>query len=207
MYSNMASRMMSAARQYDVTILLSKAVEELLSRPCRKKLRHLDTVYVKGSKVKQDIFTYDARHQGVSFFLLERTLEQADADAENYKASIWELDQDLRAMRQHVTDAFMEVFSLGVKQYLAGNWASAHQNLLKADDMMIATVLEEGYVDFDLEDLDNGRIFDRSDKDEEMVRTRNELGDGACRVLMSFMERRNLKPPADWDAVRTLSSK
>jgi hypothetical protein len=204
---NMASRMMSAARQYDVTILLSKAVEELLSRPCRKKLRHLDTVYVKGSKVKQDIFTYDARHQGVDFFLLERTPEQADADAENYNASIWERDQDLRAMRQHVTDEFMETFSLGVKQYLAGNWATAHQNLLKADSMMIATMLEEGYVDYELEDLEDGRIFDRSNKDEDLVRVRNELGDGACRVLMSYMEHRNLNPPADWDAVRTLSSK
>ena len=198
---------MSAARQYDVTILLSKAVEELLSIPCRKKLRHLDTVYVKGSKVKQDIFTYDARHQGVDFFLIERTQEQADSDAENYDASIWESDQDLRAMRQHVTDEFMEVFSLGVKQYLAGNWLSAHQNLLKADDMMIETVLEDGYVDYDLEDLDNGRIYDRDNKDFELVRVRNELGDGACRVIMSHMQRHDLIPPTDWDAVRTLSSK
>ena len=203
---NMASRMMSACRQYGVTILLSKAVEELLSRPCRKKLRHLDTVYVKGSKVKQDIFTYDARHQGVDFFLIERTPEQADVEAESYSASIWDHDQDLKAMRQHVTDAFMEAFALGVKQYLGGRWQDAHKNFLKADDIMIQTMLDEGYIDFDEEELE-GKIFDRSVKDEEVVRIRNELGDGACRVLMSYMERRNLKSPADWDAVRQLSSK
>ena len=43
---NMASHMMRATKQYGVTILLSKAVEELLSKNCRKKLRHLDTVYL-----------------------------------------------------------------------------------------------------------------------------------------------------------------
>ena len=47
---NMASRMMSACKQYRLAILLSQAVEELLSKECRSKLRHVDTVYVKGSK-------------------------------------------------------------------------------------------------------------------------------------------------------------
>merc|ERR1712238_51010 len=46
---NMASRLMGAAKQYEVTILVSKAVEKLLSKNCRNKLRHIDTVYVKGS--------------------------------------------------------------------------------------------------------------------------------------------------------------
>ena len=203
---NMASRMMSASKQYGVTILLSKAVEELLSRPCRKKLRHLDTVYVKGSKVKQDIFTYDARHQGVDFFLLERTPEQADAEAESYTTQIWEMDQDLRAMRQHVSDEFMEVFSLAVKQYLGGKWQDAYNNFVKADHMMIETVLSDGFLDYNVDELE-GQIFDRTDQSPEILEIRNKLGDGACRVLMQYIERRNMKPPADWDAVRSLMSK
>lgn len=203
---NMASRMMSASKQYGVTILLSKAVEELLSRTCRKKLRHLDTVYVKGSKVKQEIFTFDARYRGVDFFLLERTPEQADMDAESYTPNIWEHDQDLRAMRQHVSDEFMELFHLGVKLYLGGKWKEAYNTLERANDLMMETILEDGYLEYDMEELE-GRLFEKNDKSEDIVRVRNELGDGACRVLMNYMERRKLRPPDDWDGVRQLSSK
>lgn len=203
---NMASRMMSASKQYGVTILLSKAVEELLSRTCRKKLRHLDTVYVKGSNVKQEIFTFDARYRGVDFFLLERTPEQADMDAESYTPNIWEHDQDLRAMRQHVSDEFLEMFHLGVKLYLGGKWRDAYNTLERANDLMMETILEDGYLEYDMEELE-GRLFERNDKSEDIVRVRNELGDGACRVLMNYMERRKLRPPDDWDGVRQLSSK
>lgn len=203
---NMASRMMSATKQYGVTILLSKAVEKLLSKNCRKKLRHLDTVYVKGSNVKQNIFTYDARFQGVDFFLLDRTPEQADLESELYNPNIWDQDQDLRAMRQHVCDAFMETYHLAVKQYLGGNWPEAYKNFQAADSIMIEKVLEDGYLEIDFDEMED-RIFDQKDMEEDVVRLRNELGDGACRTLMNFMKRRNLTPPSDWDAVRQLFSK
>jgi len=203
---NMASRMMSATKQYGVTILLSKAVEKLLSKNCRKKLRHLDTVYVKGSKVKQSIFTYDARFQGVDFFLLERTEEQADLESEAYTPNIWDQDQDLRAMRQHVSESFLETYHLGVAQYLAGNWSDAYNNFQLADSIMIERVLEDGYLEIDVDELED-RIFNTEDQSEDIVRIRNEIGDGACRTLMNYMQRRNLKPPSDWDAVRHLFSK
>ncbi len=203
---NMASRMMSATKQYGVTILLSQAVEELLSRPARAKLRHLDTVTVKGSSVPQRIFTYDARHKGVDFFLLERSPEQADAEADAYSSAIWETDQDLKAMRQHMSDEFMEKFKEGVEQYLDGNWKASIETLTKADDMMIAAVLEEGYIDYNPDDID-GRIFDRRNSDEEITRLRNEIGDGPCRCLISFMEKRGGIPPDDWNGVRQLLSK
>jgi len=203
---NMASRMMSATKQYGVTILLSKAVEEILSRQCRKKLRHLDTVYVKGSKVKQDIFTYDARHRGVDFFLIERRPEQAEEDAEAYSPTIWEDDPDLRAMRQHVTDQFAETFALGIRHYLSGKWTSAYEYLRSANNIMVETVVSEGYMDHDLEEMGDD-VLDFSTTDEEIIRLRNEFGDGACRVLMSYIERRNFKAPLDWDAVRPLLSK
>lgn len=203
---NMASRMMSATKQYGVTILVSKAVQKLLSKNCRKKLRHIDTVYVKGSHVKQDIFTYDARFEGVDFFLLERTPEQADMESEAYSPSIWDQDQDLRAMRQHVSVDFMETYHLAIKQYLDGNWQEAYKNFHKADSDMINRVLEDGYLEIDTDDLDD-RIFDLKDQSEDIVRVRQQLGDGACRALMNFIDRRNHTAPADWDAVRQLYSK
>jgi hypothetical protein len=203
---NMAARMMSATKQYGVTILLSQAVEELLSGPARNKLRHLDTVYVKGSSVSQRIFTYDARHRGVDFFLFERSPEQADLDAESYTPMIWENDQDLNAMRQHVTDDFAKKFNEGKDLYLSGEWKEAIQLLQEADDIMITTVLEEGYIDYNPDDID-GRIFDRRNTTEEISRLRADLGDGGCKCLLSYMEKRNGTPPDDWKGVRPLTSK
>jgi hypothetical protein len=161
---------------------------------------------VKGSKVKQSIFTYDARFQGVDFFLLERTEEQADLESESYTPNIWDQDQDLKAMRQHVSDEFIETYHLAVKQYLAGNWSEAYKNFQAADTIMMQTVLGDGYLEINLDELE-GQIFNMEDQSEDVVRIRNEIGDAACRTLMNYMQRRNLKPPKDWDAVRQLFSK
>jgi hypothetical protein len=204
---NMASRMMSASRQYGVTLLLSQAVEELLSKPAQDKLRHLDTVYVKGSSVAQRVFTYDARYHGVDFFLFERTPEQADMDAEAYTPLIWDTDQDLLAMRQHVTDAFQRKFQEGVSEYLAGKWEHAIATLREADDLMITTVLEEGFVEYNPDEGIDERIFDRKNSDYEIMNIRNELGDGACRCLINYMERRKGIPSKNWEGVRPLTSK
>lgn len=203
---NMAARMMSATKQYGVTILLSQAVEELLSSTARSKLRHLDTVYVKGSSVSQRIFTYDARHHGVDFFLFERSPEQSDLDAESYSHMIWETDQDLRAMRQHITEEFFQKFKEGKDLYLAGDWKEAIAALRDADDIMITHVLEEGYIDYNPDAIDQ-RIFDRNNTTDEIMRIRAELGDGPCKCLISYMEKRNATPPSNWKGVRPLTSK
>ena len=203
---NMASRMMSASKQYGVTLLMSQAVEELMSRTARQKLRHLDTVYVKGSSVPQRIFTYDARYEGVDFFLFERPPNHADLDAELYTPAVWDSDQDLKAMRQHVTADFMQTFKDGVEQYLEGKWDLACKTLGEADNIMIRTVLEEGYIDLDNENMED-QLFDENCDDEEVIRVRNSFGDGACRCLIQYMTRRNCEPPSDWHGVRQLMSK
>ena len=203
---NMASRMMSACKQYGVTVLLSQAVEVLLSKPARSKLRHLDTVYVKGSSVEQRIYTYDARFDGSDFFLFERSPEQADIEAESYSPAIWETDRDLRSMRQHVTDEFMSTFHDGVEKYLDGRWKEAVQLLQDADDLMLQAVLEEGYVDYKADDL-GGLLFDRNTSNDEVNRIRNEFGDGPSKSLVQYMLRRKCIPPSDWAGVRALMSK
>lgn len=205
---NMASRMMSAAKQYGVTVLLSQAVEELLSSPCREKLRHLDTVYVKGSSVEQRIYTFDARSDGVDFFLFERSPDQADVDAEEYVSSIWDNDQDIKSMRQHVSEEFMDMFRKGVEYYLEGRWDKAIKNLSDADNLMIKAVLEEGFVEMDFEADEIGEnLFDRNCPDEEVVFLRQKYGDGACKCLVQYMERRGGVAPKNWSGVRHLMSK
>jgi Adenylate and Guanylate cyclase catalytic domain len=203
---NMASRMMSACKQYGVKVLLSQAVEELLSKTARSKLRHLDTVYVKGSNIDNRIYTYDARHEGVDFFLFERSPDQAFLEAEAYSPAIWDTDQDLKSMRQHVTDDFMIKFRDGVEQYLEGHWKQAAQHLEEADNIMFETVIEQGYVDYITEDLgEYGKATTSSAAEREQLK--NEYGDGPCKCLIQYMQRRDFIPPPDWHGVRHLMSK
>jgi Adenylate and Guanylate cyclase catalytic domain len=204
---NMASRMMSACKQYGVTLLMSQAVEELLSKPARAVMRHLDTVYVKGSNVAQRIYTHDARFAGVDFFLFERSTEQADVEADAYNPSIWTSDQDLKSMRQHVSEEFRDLFTKGVDQYIEGDWTAAIKTLQDADYMMLKAVVEEGYVNYDYNEVDVHDLLNMSKTNYEIERIRNEYGDGACKCLVHYMQRREGVAPADWHGVRKLDSK
>ena len=201
---NMASRMMSASKQYGVSILLSQAVQELMSSTARSKLRHVDTVTVKGSTLKQNIYTYDARHKGVDFFLFRRSDAQADLDAERYTPRIWDTDQDLKAMRQHVTEDFLEEFTKGRDYYLQGNWPEAIKHLERADEIMVENVMDQGYIEEELNELQN-RIMDGEERAEEELRS--ETGDGPSRCLINFMRNAGGKAPKSWKGYRPLMQK
>jgi hypothetical protein len=202
---NMASRMMCACKQFKLTILLSQAVEELMSTSAREKLRHVDTVFVKGSSEKKRIYTYDARHKGVNFFLYHRSDEQADKDSANYTPAIWNSDQDLQAMRNHVTEEFEETFKKALTQYLHGHWRDAASLFEEANNIMIETVVDDGrieHVNRFKEDLLNPDI-----QTDEAQHLRRELGDGPCQSLLSYIKKRNYTAPDDWHGVRQLTSK
>eukprot|EP00549_Striatella_unipunctata_P025579 CAMPEP_0118715196 /NCGR_PEP_ID=MMETSP0800-20121206/26720_1 /TAXON_ID=210618 ORGANISM="Striatella unipunctata, Strain CCMP2910" /NCGR_SAMPLE_ID=MMETSP0800 /ASSEMBLY_ACC=CAM_ASM_000638 /LENGTH=580 /DNA_ID=CAMNT_0006621297 /DNA_START=822 /DNA_END=2561 /DNA_ORIENTATION=+ len=194
---NMASRMMSACKQYGVTILLSQAVEELLSSAARSKLRHLDTVTVKGSTLKQRIFTYDARRLGVDYFLFDRTDEQADLDSDRYNSNIFNSDQDLISMRQHVSDKFYDLFAKGRDQYLEGNWPASIKTLSAAIDEMVQYSLDEGYYKYELEEI-RSRIMDRGGLESEDEVLRSDLGDHPSQALINYMEREGGVAPRGW---------
>jgi hypothetical protein len=193
---NMASRMMSACKHYGVTILLSEAVQELMSDAARSKLRNLDRVTVKGSTKIQNIYTYDARHKGADFFLFSRSDEQADMEAERYSPSIWNNDQDLKAMRHHVTDDFEVEFNAGMKAYYDGDWPTAIKRLEYANEIMVEAAMEEGYLH---DELDN------SPDRKELYRT--ETSDGPCSYLVHFMKSKKGIPPTGWDGWHPLLSK
>jgi len=200
---NMASRMMSATKQYGVHFLLSERVQKLLSENAKGTLRHLDTVTVKGSSVPLKIFTYDAkvRHD---FFLYSRTESQADLDSERYSTSIWHTDQDLCAMRSHVSDEFIATFTRGREEYLAGNWPQAIELLLQADNLMFEAQLEEGYnTSLAESSFRNINIAD----DREVSQERLALGDGPCQNLIVYMKSRGGVAPKNWDGYRALTSK
>ena len=201
---NMASRMMSACKQYDVSILLSQAVQELMSSTARQKLRHIDTVTVKGSSLQQRIYTYDARHKGVDFFLFSRSEDQADLDADRYTSNIWNTDQDLKAMRQHVTEDFMDEFNVGRDEYILGRWPTAIKHLQRANEIMLENVMDQGYIEDELDELQN-RIMDGEERAAEELR--NETGDGPSICLINFMKKEGGRAPAGWAGYRPLLQK
>lgn len=205
---NMASRMMSACKQYGVNILLSQAVEELLSAKARSKLRHIDTVTVKGSVVQQRIFTYDARHQGVDFFLFGRSRDQADRDSENYSPSIWDTDQDLKAMRNHVSKEFEDSFAAGRQAYLDGEWGVAIRRLEEANKEVIQAVLDSGSYEYEAMDYEDKLLQPPTPQDDEvLIRLREEVSDGPCQSLLAYMKKHDGVAPDNWSGFRPLTSK
>ncbi|KAL3919242.1 MAG: hypothetical protein SGILL_003851 [Bacillariaceae sp.] len=193
---NMASRMMSACKHYGVTILLSEAVQELMSEQAKSRLRNLDRVTVKGSTQVQNIYTYDARSKGADFFLYSRSDEQADLEAERYQPSMWYDDQDLKAMRHHLTDDFEQEFMTGLKYYYDGSWPEAIERLEKANEIMVEAAMEEGYLH---DEMDN------SPDRKELYRT--ETADGPCKYLINFMKSQGSKAPENWAGWHPLLSK
>jgi hypothetical protein len=201
---NMASRMMSACKQYGVQILLSQAVQELMSDAAQSKLRHLDTVTVKGSSIKQRIYTYDCKAQGVDFFLYGRMDEQADIDAERYSPSSWFTDQDLKAMSQHITEGFLKHFRDGHKAYLAGDWPTAIKFLEKANNIMFETAVEEGYLEDEFNSL---QIYAGQDFTKAADDLKRENGDGPSLYLINFMNSLGGKAPSWWEGWHPLNKK
>ena len=199
---------MSACKQYGVNILLSQSVEELLSDQARTKFRHLDTVTVKGSSVKQKIYTYDTRHKGVDFFLYERPSEYADLDAERYAPNLWHVDMDLRAMRQHVSDEFLDAFNRGRDLYLAGKWEQAAKYLRAANDIMVETITEEGIMEEELIEIRaRTNMMSAEDAEVEEAHLRSEMGDGPSQRLLAFIEEHGGRAPSNWRGFRPLTSK
>ena len=117
-------------------------MQKLLSENCQNKLRHVDTVTVKGSSVQQKIYTYDAKVRK-DFFLFGKTKSQEDVDSDRYTPAIWNFDQDLLAMRNHISEEFTDVYNRGREEYLSGNWPTAIKLLKSANLIMVQQVAEE----------------------------------------------------------------
>lgn len=211
---NMASRMMSATKQYGLFLLLSQKVESLLSLNAQNSLRHVDTVTVKGSSIQQKIFTFDMKVRE-HFFLYSKTDSQSDLDSERYSPSTWDTDQDLLAMRNHISDEFLDAFNRGRDEYLAGkDWKKAIQLLKMADKLMYRREVDEGYSSNDylfqnehMYSLTNVLSRGPSDLESDECNQRLAMGDGPCQRLIKYMMECGGEAPADWGGYRPLTSK
>ena len=152
---------------------------------------------VKGSSVAQRIYTYDAKYVGVDFFLYSKIDRLANLDSDRFTPASWNTDRDILAMRQHVSQDFINCFNRGRIFYLNGDWKKVISSLKQANNKMIATVLDEGCVEYEVEGLDENRLLDENDTDEDIIRLRKVLGDGPSMRLISFVENRGGVAPKD----------
>jgi len=56
---NMASRLEAATKQFGVNLLISGALHDICTERCRKQMRHIDTVVVKGASKPVLLYTCD----------------------------------------------------------------------------------------------------------------------------------------------------
>jgi len=199
---NMAARMMSACKQFGVFLLCSEAFRNLLSPQAKEKFRHIDTCTVKGSSKKQRVFTYDARHLSINFFL--------HVESQDYSPEIWKTDQDLKAMRRHITPEFEAKFNAGRNLYLNSNWKAAIKVLKEADELMFHGMEESGALDEEIELINKMQVgSDMSIMNEAIKSLRSEMGDGPSKCLIKYMLARNAIPPLKFreESCRALDSK
>jgi hypothetical protein len=109
---------------------------------------------------------------------------------------MWNTDQDLTAMRHHVTEDFEEKYNAGLKGYFAGDWPLAIEKLEEANEIMVEAAMEEGYLHDEL---------DFSPDRKELYRT--ETADGPCNYLVNFMKSQGGVAPEGWAGWHPLLSK
>jgi hypothetical protein len=122
--------------------------------------------------------------------------EQADLEAERYIPSIWNTDQDLKAMRHYVTDDFKMEFNTGMKAYYDGDWPAAIKKLEHANEIMVDAAMEEGYLHDEMDDSPDRKELYQS-----------KTADGLCGYLIGFMKSKGGVAPEGWAGWHPLLSK
>jgi hypothetical protein len=135
--------------------------------------------------------------------LYSKTESQQDLDSDRYTPAIWNVDQDLVAMRSHISEDFMAAFNRGRDEYLAGNWPLAVRLLKSADKIMFQRVIEEGFA---------GQSF-VDDKFQQSVAVFNEddervsMGDGPSQRIIKYIADMGGEAPRNWKGYRPLNFK
>ena len=205
---NNAARLMAACGQYGVPFLLNGSVQELFSKASRRKLRFLDNVFTKGSKEQQRLYTYDAKHKGVPFFMMSKSDKVSDREAENFNEFTWDNDTDLVAIRRHISEDFKEEFKRGRDLYLKGKWPEAIASLKAANEIMrkahrLAGWEREAQSSSDEEEDGIGIVDDDESRDADGGF--DYWNDGPSLALIDYMERNGGKAKKGfWKGCRQL---
>ncbi|CAE8612563.1 unnamed protein product [Polarella glacialis] len=197
---NVASRLGMEAEQFGVWILMSHFMQHLCSKEMAGYCRMIDHVIVEGSKTPIRIYTVDLdasklavkeTPSGVGqmrnrFKLRQiRELLKNEKWAEDYKVSdIFKEDEDIVSMRLAYSKEFFLRFSVGFRNYEAGEWFVAR-------DMFCACTYS----------ADSASLLSARSSVEESQWPE----DGPVRALLAFMRKTDFEPPSNWTGYRQLN--
>ncbi|CAJ1383668.1 unnamed protein product [Effrenium voratum] len=182
---SVASSIEHATRQYGIRILVSETVREILSKEVSAKLRLIDKVTIKGSRVPLELscldldfrrvqvedrpelpIVWNSRYRFKSRHAIEVRKNHLWTDQFS-KAHIMNKDPHFQEMRTEYTTVFMQTFNMGYQNYSQGEWQVAKNLLTKTLSM-------------------------RGEKD------------GPSEALLRFMEKDNFKAPDGWRGIHAL---
>ncbi len=108
-------------------------------------------------------------------------------------------------MRGHISDDFLSTFKKGKNHYLEGRWSDAVIALERANEIMIADMVDTGRIE--VVTSVKLKLMDHTTKDEDVIHMREQFGDGPSQTLLSYIKNRNCTAPESWEGVRPLMSK
>ena len=173
---NIVAQLEESTKLYGVPILLSNALFEILSPATRLKCRHLDTVLMRGVKVK--LYTFDvelslisgSRHKKYTKkdskrkrMLLIRAMQSGDFHA----SAFFDVSNTLVRLRSTIDETFQSIFSEAIAAYEAGDWKKSEELLTKATNLA--------------------------------------PDDQPCRTLLTYMGSYDFQAPAKWTGFRELA--
>jgi len=151
---SLASSVEVATNVYSVPILISQSVTELCSAEMAAKLRLIDQVSMKGSKVPMELFSLDLDFMAMPVddpkdmnmvwtsrqrFKVRQILEAEKKRKLDDEVSTWVLfdqNKDINLMRRRFTVEFMQMFNMGYQNYSQGEWEVARRLLSDTRTML-----------------------------------------------------------------------
>jgi class 3 adenylate cyclase len=147
-----------ATRVYDINICATHLVAELCTKDKKndmgQKLRLIDTVMIKGSKVPIHLYALDldcmslqvdvAKPRRFVWNLRQRYRARQLLEAEKHRkwsstssmAADFDASHDVQIMRRRYTEEFLETFKMGYQCYSEGEWEPARTHLSEAQTLL-----------------------------------------------------------------------
>jgi class 3 adenylate cyclase len=182
----------AATMIYGVNICATESLVTMCSKEMAKKLRMIDRVVIKGSKIPLDLYSLDldclrlqvdpAKPRSFIWNLRQRYNARQMLEIE--KKNKWLPDvsivglfddcPDVKTMRLPYKDEFLEVFKMGYQNYCEGEWEVARRLL---------SITQDYFISHD----SHG----------------NSLGfkDGPSEALLGFMRRYDFEAPKEWHGI------
>mmetsp|Transcript_77613 Transcript_77613/g.251291 ORF Transcript_77613/g.251291 Transcript_77613/m.251291 type:complete len:1086 (-) Transcript_77613:120-3377(-) len=193
---HVASRLQMCSLHYGVSMALSDTAVSYCSKELAMQCRLIDHVTVKGSRTPIRLYTVDLDPSELEVVLrmpepvsrnrfkirqLREIRKNEKWNEDVFIPDLFTSDDDLAAMRRRYSKEFFHRFSMGYRNYEAGEW-------LAARDMFFTCHYQP-----------------KPDVGRDPVSSEDQWPeDGPSRILLRYMKSFNYEPPQDWPGHREL---